>query len=83
MIQPIPVEVQNLIQALQSDYESVRYSAVDALGQISELALDAIPMLTQALGHENKSVRRWAVSALGRIGTPEALKVLEKYEKLG
>jgi len=34
-----------------------------------------------ALKDEDEQVRMWAVEALKQIGTPEALKAVEKYKK--
>lgn len=69
VIQPIPVEVQNLIHALQPNDEGVRSRAAEALGQIGEPAKDAVPALIEALDDENQ-VRSNATKALGWIGEP-------------
>ena len=62
--------VPALVEALDSDNESIRANAAYALGDIGGAAQDAVPSLTQALQDESAWVRRHAIEALGLIGQP-------------
>ena len=73
--------VPNLIRALKDQDADVRSNTAWALGSIRLEAKDAVPDLIQALlQDESKSVRVAVVWALGSIGTPDALKAVEKYQ---
>jgi HEAT repeat protein len=51
------------------EYEYVRASAADALGQIGPAAQAAVPPLTEALKNQNEDICASAAYALGRIGS--------------
>ncbi len=74
VIKPIPSEVQNFIQALQSTREEVRYSAAEALCHVGIPAV--VPDLIKALNDEVEVVRAYVVEALGRIGDARAVPAL-------
>ncbi len=74
VIRPIPIETQNLIQALTSHDSKVRQSAAEALGKIGDPA--SIPALTTALSDEHSDVRLYAAEALWKIGDPAAVPAL-------
>lgn len=74
VIQPIPDEVQRLIEALHSDDDEVRVAAAVALGKTGHIR--ATPDLIQALSDENRQVRMEAAAALGSIGDPSAVPAL-------
>jgi HEAT repeat protein len=64
-----------LIEMFDSEYESIRYQAVIAVGRISDPY--AVPYLVELLKNKDDSlVRSEAVKALGMIGDPSAFKVL-------
>ena len=68
-----------LIQALKNDQDTeVRKAAAGALGAIGDKAVDAVPVLIQALNDQNRRVRGIVAYALGQIGTPEAIKAVDK-----
>ena len=48
--------------------ESIRYSAVDALGGFGPAAKEAVPVLVDSLKEQNFRIRSKAAVALGRIG---------------
>jgi len=68
VIKPIPVSVQNLIYALQSEDGDVRERAAEALGGIGPGAEAAVPTLIKGLNDKSKYVRGLAAKTLGRIG---------------
>jgi len=70
-----------LIGALSDKNEStrIRVSAILALGRLGNP--DAIPVLSEKLSDENERVRCEAGKALKNIGTPEAVKLVEEYER--
>ena len=60
---------KSLIQVLLKDPDAeTRASAAEALGQIGEGVVDALPSLTQALQDQNEFVRASASGALRSIG---------------
>ncbi|MEH2180247.1 NACHT domain-containing protein, partial [Nostoc sp.] len=63
-----------LINALQHEYSSVRWSATEALGEIGNQK--AVSALINALQDEDSSVRWSAAKALGKIGNQEAVSAL-------
>lgn len=70
--------VPELIEQLKSKDEYVRWSAVEALGQIGPAAQEAVPALIAALKDSKKRVRQYATYALAEIGpaTQEAIPSL-------
>jgi hypothetical protein len=79
VIQPIPPEVQKLLEALDSDDVEVRIAAAKALANIAHPG--SVTALIEALHDEDIDVRLYAVSALRSIGTPEALEAIKQHEK--
>ena len=74
--------VPALVEALDSNNESIRASAAYALGDIGGAAQEAVPSLTQALQDESAWVRRHATEALGLIGQPAQNTVPELIDLL-
>ncbi len=66
-----------LIEVLTDDDESVRETAVWALGRIKPSMTQVVPALTEALLDESNQVREKAAYALEALGTPEALAAIE------
>jgi hypothetical protein len=76
--------VDLLVEALQSDSESVRQRTAEALGAISDRR--AVKPLCTALEREAGMQRFYIVQALGKIGDPEAVDALIaalEYEPVG
>lgn len=63
--------VSALIQCLENRRPNVRSSAAQALGELGEVARDAVPDLIKALGDETQEVRNQAVIALNKIGSED------------
>lgn len=81
---PLPARdaaVSALIRALRDENEDVSNIAAWALSGIGESAKDTVPALIEALKDEDDNVRRNAAEVLKKIGTPEALKAVEEWEK--
>lgn len=95
VIQPIPAELQGALEALQSDHEEVRMSAVRALLKTahgSDRSIKAVTealsgqagaasLLANALKDEDTEVCKTAAIVLGRIGNLGAVSVLIKVLK--
>ena len=73
--------MEALIKALRHEDVAVRMMAVHTLGLIDEPAKDAVSALIGALVDKHREVRVRAVEVLERIGTPEALKAVEEFER--
>jgi len=73
--------VPALIKVLSHQSWFARSNAAYTLGEIGGSAQSAVLALREVLDGKNLLVCRRAVEALGKIGTPEALKALEEYEK--
>jgi len=67
--------VDALIESMGDVDEYVRWSSVIAIGELGDVAADAIPYLSDALVNEEHQVQEKAAEALGRIG-PAALPAL-------
>jgi len=78
VIQPIPPNVQNLIDVLHSDDDSVRSSAASALGRIGDPR--AVPTLIEALKDKDYYARQNAASALDGIGEPAVPALIETLQ---
>jgi HEAT repeat protein len=70
-----------LLKALDSDDESARLAAIDALGQQGGKIEGAIPALVKQLGDSSATIRAHAARALGEIG-PAAKSAAEPLAKL-
>jgi HEAT repeat protein len=72
--------VQPLTGILNNDNKTAVAKAVFALGELRELAEEAVPALAELLNDEDVLVRRQVVEALGTIGTPyqEVTAALER-----
>ena len=56
--------------------------AIIALGKIGESAKDAVPKLIMILNsHKNIDFRKRTAEALRKMGTPEAIKAVDEWEK--
>ena len=73
-------KVERLITELGYKETKVRVRAAEALVQIGEGAVDAVPALMQALQDQNVSVRSNSARSLKKIGTPEALEAVEECQ---
>lgn len=69
VISPDSARLYELSETLRSTSARSRIKAVDELGKLGELALDAVPLLTNVLNDENETARAAAADALGKIGS--------------
>ena len=76
-IQPISVEVKELVGALRSNNSEIYAIALIELSKINDPS--AVPALIDALGDESGRGRHFVSHALRTIGTPEALKAVKEY----
>ena len=70
--------VPSLIQELQDHDKWVLRNAARALGYVGKAAKDAVPALIRLLQDQDKFVRTNAARALKQIGTPDAIKAVDK-----
>lgn len=73
--------IPRLVKELRSSESSERNKAALALASYGSSAAPAVKPLKSLLKDENNGVRSSAAYALRSIGTPEANKILENYEK--
>jgi len=76
VIKPIPLELQNLINVLNSVDNEIRDRAAETLGKMGDPL--AIPPLIRALDDKDEVVRGSAAEALGKIGEQSAVPGLIK-----
>lgn len=76
VINPVPVEVNNLASALSSKDPDVRRSSAVALGK--EDHITGLPLLIDALGDEDYTVREAAANSLMEFGDSSATPALIK-----
>jgi HEAT repeat protein len=69
--------LRELLSVLHDDEYMVRIGAIIALGESKNP--DAVPSLVELL--DDKAVSQFALEALTKIGTPDALKALEKHRQ--
>ena len=80
--EPAKEAVPALIKALSDEEGYVRVRAADALMKIDGSKRTLVtPVLIQLLSDENHEIRDMAVDALKKIGTPEAKKAVEEFER--
>lgn len=70
-----------LFEALKDPDESIRNQAAQDLGYIGPEAKTAVQALIEALKDDDEMVRYYAAEALENIGTPDAQKAIEEYQK--
>lgn len=76
-----PKAVAKLTKQLGDSNRHTRNQAALALAAHGEAAASAVPALAQTLRDPNGGVRSSAAYALRSIGTPEATKALDSYQK--
>lgn len=66
---------------LQDQKWNIRAAAADTLGQIGEVAEDAVPAVIRALQDNNQDVRHAALKALEKVGTPDAIRAIKDFQQ--
>ena len=66
---------------LQDQKWNIRAAAADTLGQIGEVAEDAVPAVIRALQDNNQDVRHAALKASEKVGTPEAIRAIKDFQQ--
>ncbi len=77
VVQPDSARLYELIQMLKNKSARIRIRAADDLGEMGQLAKEAISSLTKALDDQNETVRAAAADALGKIGV-DSERVISK-----
>jgi len=70
-----------LIRVLQDQKWNIRAAAADTLGQIGEVAEDAVPAVIRVLQDNNQDVRHAALKASEKVGTPEAIRAIKDFQQ--
>jgi len=73
--------VPALTEAAKSADIVASTQAISAIGQLGPDAKDAVPVLTEITKSANPDVQAEAAAALDKIGTPEAKKAVDSYNR--
>jgi HEAT repeat protein len=74
---PAQPDIPSLIAALKDEDSFARWSAARALGQLGEIAAEAVPALAETLHATDGFVRHTAAEALGQIGAPSVTALIK------